>query len=117
MAGLQILQALHTLLGEHIKQQQPQASKPQQSPGYTPAQQAQMTPVGQPIPQGMMDSFSPQTRALAQIYQQNPSDPRVMHLDPKMFGYRPDNQPNMQMPQAGSQMQRASGLRTLQNLR
>lgn len=65
------------------------AVQPQQQ-GYSPSQQHQMIPVGQPIPQDFMNSFSPQTRALAQIYQSNPMDPRVAHLDPAMFGYAPD---------------------------
>lgn len=72
---------------------------PQHQTTYSQAQQQQMTPVGQPIPQDMMNSFSPQTRQLAQIYQNNPMDPRVMHLDPKMFGYQPDNTvPAMHQP-------------------
>lgn len=71
-------------------QSHPQQAAPHQNT-YSAAQMAQMIPVGQPIPKAFMDSFSPQTRALAQIYQNNPQDPRVAHLDPKMFGYAPDN--------------------------
>jgi hypothetical protein len=56
-------------------------------------------PVGQPIPQGVMNQLPPQTRALAQIYQHNPQDARVMHLDPAMFGYAADNSgAGMRMP-------------------
>ena len=67
---------------------------PQQMP-YLPAKQK--IPVGQSIPQSFMDSYNPQTKALAQIYNQNPQDARVAHLDPKMFGYAPDNTANAQV--------------------
>jgi hypothetical protein len=82
---------LRKLLGLATPHEAPMQHPQHQQQGYTPNQQAQMTPIGHPIPQNMMDSFSPQTRQLAQIYQSNPMDSRVLHLDPKMFGYKPDN--------------------------
>lgn len=85
---------LHFIQSLFHHQQAQQHPQPQPAPHqntYTQAQMQQMIPVGQPIPQAFMDSYSPHTRMLAQIYQHNPADPRVMHLDPKMFGYAPDN--------------------------
>lgn len=62
----------------------------------TPSQQRSTTNVGihgDPLPGQSYNShmaMTPQTRQLAQIYSQNPQDPRVAHLDPAMFGYGPD---------------------------
>lgn len=80
-----LLRSMMGMKEEHGKQpvQQQQAAQPQQ--------QKQTIPVGQKIPQNFMDSYSPQTRVLAQIYNQNPMDPRVAHIDPAMFGYAADN--------------------------
>lgn len=81
---MSLLHALQQLLGGNHQVAPVQ-------PHSAPAQQQQMIPVGQPIPQQMMNSFSPHVRQLAQIYQRNPMDPRVSHIDPKIFGYAPDN--------------------------
>ena len=51
----------------------------------------QTIPLGQSIPQSSMDSYSPATKSLAQIYNNNPQNSRVSGIDPKIFGYAPDN--------------------------
>lgn len=48
-------------------------------------------PVGQSLSNQDISKLSPQIQGLAQIYNQNPQDPRVAHLDPAIFGYAPDN--------------------------
>lgn len=50
-----------------------------------------MTPVGSPLSQQSISRLDPQTQALARIYNQNPRDPRVAHIDPAVFGYAPDD--------------------------
>lgn len=58
------------------------------------AQQAapeHQVPVGQTLSQQDIGRLSPQTQQFAQIYNQNPQDPRVAHIDPSIFGYAPDN--------------------------
>lgn len=48
-------------------------------------------PTGARIPQRNMQSFAPDVQGMAQIYNQNPQDPRVSGVDPAVFGYEPDD--------------------------
>lgn len=48
-------------------------------------------PVGQALTPQNISSLSPNVQPLAQIYNQNPQDPRVAHIDPAIFGYAADN--------------------------
>lgn len=57
-------------------------------------------PVGQGLTPENIAALSPDIQPLAQIYNANPQDPRVAHLDPAMFGYAPDNTVAAPAPQA-----------------
>lgn len=48
-------------------------------------------PVGQALTPENIAALPSNVQGLAQIYNTNPQDPRVAHLDPAMFGYAPDN--------------------------
>jgi len=56
---------------------------------------------GQPITREYMQSYTPQTRRLAEAYNQNPQDDRMLGVDPKIFGYEPDAESNDLQPSGG----------------
>lgn len=81
-------------------------------------------PVGQAMSPQDISRLAPQIQPLAQIYNQNPQDPRVMHLDPAMFGYaadtaaRPPQAPSFasQAPQQGHPLtMRSQGINPYSN--
>ena len=53
-------------------------------------------PVGQPLTQQNINALPQNIQGMAQIYNQNPMDPRVAHVDPAIFGYAPDGPPQFQ---------------------
>lgn len=69
-----------------------------------PSQWQNQVPVGQTLSAQDIQKLPQNVQPLAQIYAQNPQDPRVAHIDPAIFGYAPDNstqtQPTLQ-PQGG----------------
>lgn len=78
---MNLLNALHQLLGAHAQapQQLSMAQKAQPiQPGQLYAHQAPQQQLGN-------------NTVAAQLYAHNPMDPRVMHMDPAQFGYPADN--------------------------
>ena len=65
----------------------------QAQPHARPTQSWQnRVPVGTQLTQQDISRLPQQNQALAQIYNANPQDPRVSHMDPAQFGYAPDQQ-------------------------
>lgn len=67
------------------------AAPVQQPMGVPRPAAAPRVPVGQPLSPQDISRLAPNVQGLANIYNQNPQDPRVSHIDPAMFGYAPDN--------------------------
>ena len=53
--------------------------------------EAQQIPTGQAMTPQNIQALPQGLQAQAQIYNQNPRDPRVAGIDPAMLGYAPDN--------------------------
>jgi hypothetical protein len=87
-------------IGNMFQPQQQQQMHQYAQPLPQAAQQSQI-PVGQPLTQQNISHLPPQVQQLAQIYNQNPQDPRVAHIDPAIFGYAPDGPIIHQLPLAG----------------
>lgn len=108
---MDILGALQQLLGIHSAQPAgkgvaqgaaaggaAKALPPAQPIGYAspmahinPQAMQGQVPVGQQMTPQHIASLPQNIQGLAQIYNQNPMDPRVAHIDPAQFGYAPDN--------------------------
>lgn len=90
---MDILNGLAQLLG--LNKSPAQASIPNGKSGGTFPQQAgqwqDKIPVGTSLAPQDIQRLPQNVQGLAQVYNQNPQDPRVAHIDPAMFGYKADN--------------------------